>query len=432
MIPKILWPTSNLTPHPFGGAKGMRPLSLTFHSRIEEGISDKEKQALEILDKLVGPHEIDVMSFDGRHYPKILFEPSRSVDDCTLRIVDSNGKLLTFPTPIPAAYILKDRVISLMSWYSSDREQEFLLNRDDLLEADAHYALCRDIFVTTSMFLIENREKLEELNIRTPSEALKIVGLYIRTSNEHEWISEVRGNVYFHMDNQRFYWFLARAKLPNYWRFATGLGQYLDRESLSPLLLSVHRRCEKAFRARDEIAKLFYSLGTRDSDSRLAYHFDYLALLLAGALDAMAEMINLLYELGIKGFGCSLNPKRDGFMKALQKKSEALPLFNYLSDHHTASFLNMLYQLRNKIHTVSLDSNIIVPENDVEEVIDALYSYDPENHLGISKQKVQASTNGGSLIPSYDITIDRYNLAYQLVEDGLKLIDKIMNLLILA
>jgi hypothetical protein len=186
MIPKIVWPTHDFDPNPFGGAKGIRPLAITFQSRVEGGISEKEQRALEILDELVVQHEINVMSFNGRYYPRIFFVPSKSSDEINLEIIESDRDLKYFCGSVPASYMSRDSVISLMGRYSSGREQEFIIARDDLLEARAHQALNRDIFVTTSQFLVKNRENLEELNIRTPSEALKIVGLYIsRTYARH-------------------------------------------------------------------------------------------------------------------------------------------------------------------------------------------------------------------------------------------------------
>ena len=427
MISKIVWPIHDFDPNPFGGAKGIRSLSLTFQSRVEDGISEKENRALEILHELVVLHEINVAYFDRSHYPQILFVPSKLVDDCTVKIVDNSGKLLFLETPIPAAFMIKRLVMEFMGLYNSGREQEFLVNRDDLLEAEAHHALCRDIFVTTSKFLIANRESLEELNIRTPTEALKIVGLHIRVKNEYEWISEVRGIAFFITSNQKFYWFLARAKLSNYWLFAASLNQYSERESLSDLGLSVHDRCEKALWARDEIAKLFYRLEIRNSDSRPAYHFDYLTLLLAGAFDSLALIINSVYILGLDSVDCSFNRKK--FKEKVQKDTRTRGLAIFLSDIKVASFIGVLHKLRNKIHSISLKDEITVPETDTVEIVYDLYSYDTESHFGITKQRVDVLKNDGSLIPSYKIKIDKYTLAYQLIEESFRLIDIILELI---
>jgi len=429
MIPKILWPTFFSEPHPFGGPKGMRPLSLTFQSRIDEGITDKEKQALGILGELIEHHQIDVMSFDGNYYPKILFDPSERTNKTHLKIIGDDGKQLMWNGGVANGWISRNILIDLLGWYSEDREREFEIAKNDLLEARAHHALNRDIFITTSKFLLENRAKLEELNIRTPIEALRILGLYIRTKNESEWVAKVKGGTPILIGSCTFYAYLVHIKLPDYLRFATNLNQ-VPNKIMFTLILSIRDKSEKVLRARDEIAKLFYMLETNETDLKQGYHFDYLTLLLTGILDTLALVVNEIYKLFPKKEDqnkCSFNNKE--FRKKIRNNAQIITLDNFLNTVWVTEFIKILHKLRNKIHSISLASNTSVPLDDVDDVVDDLYNFDCESHMGITMERVSVVSKDGSSIPSFSIKIDKYSLALMLAEKSFYLTNAIMDLI---
>jgi hypothetical protein len=168
--------------------------------------------------------------------------------------------------------------------------------------------------------------------------------------------------------------------------------------------------------------------GEYGSSDKRKYHFDYLTLLLTGALDALALVLNRLYELQLDPIECSLSPSREKFNKKLKAKTNASSIVQLIADVQTKSFLNILYRLRNRIHSISLDESMSVPQDNVDELLDWIYDFDLNDHCGMSKQKVIAYINNNPPVPHYDIKIDKYLLASRLLTEAFRLIDRVMNL----
>jgi hypothetical protein len=167
LIRKIIWPHTFEKGNPFGGKEGVRPLSLTFHSKVYEGIPPEELSALEILYEICGANHVDIMSFDGKVYPKIVFGKLDNVESSDIRVINEDGQSVRF-TGIYPSRISEDQITWIMGTYSSSRQYEFDNAREEIIQAEAHHALLRDIFVTTSPFLLKNRDKLDESNIHSP------------------------------------------------------------------------------------------------------------------------------------------------------------------------------------------------------------------------------------------------------------------------
>jgi hypothetical protein len=342
--------------------------------------------------------------------------------------LNENGEFISFNRGIYPSRISKDQITWITGIYSSSRQNEFDNAREEIIQAEAHYALGRDIFVTSSPFLLKNREKLNESNIRSPLEALKVVGLYIRCQNEHEWISEVTGNVRFTTSNHSFFDSLVRGRIPTSWRFLRYIPQFLDNEDERYLGISVINRCSSALQAQDELARLFYMPGEYGSSDKRKYHFDYLMMLLTGALDAMALILNRVYELRLYPNSCSFSPSRAKFTDNLLTKTDTSQSFQFIVSEPTKSFLEILYMLRNRIHSISLDESISIPQTKIDVLLDKIYDFDFADHCGMTKQKVIAYINDKPPVPHYDIKIDKYLLALRLLDETIKLIDRVMDL----
>lgn len=427
MIRKIIWPNTFEKGNPFGGNDGVRSLSLTFHSKVYEEISPEELKALEILYEICNVNKIDVMSFDGKVYPKIILGEPENPEGCAITVINEEEQPLQF-TGIDPTRISKDQIIWIMGMFNSSRQYEFDNAREEIIQAEAHYALRRDIFVTTSPFLLKNRDKLAELNIRSPLEALKVVGLYMRCQNEHEWISELKDNVRFLSSNHSYFEYFTRGFLPANWRFLRYIRAFLKAKDERYLGISVLNRCSSALQARDELARLFYMPEEYGSSDKRAYHFDYLTLLLTGALDSLSLILNRLYSLDLQPNACSFSPFGEKFSKRLKTKPEALIIIRLIEDIRTKSFLKILYRLRNRIHSISLDESMSVPQDNIDELLDWIYDFDPEDHCGMSKQKVMAYINNNPPVPHYDIKIDKYLLSSKLLTEAFVFIDRVMDL----
>jgi hypothetical protein len=421
IVPKIIWPLTSEKGNPFGGIDGMRPLRITFHTRTLINISSSEEEALEILQGLATLDYIDAMSFGGEILPKIFIESHESGDGYTnIQTIDGSGVTLSYHLGVHKSYMDKDSVVSLMGSNNSNDEKNFLAARQELFEAEAHHALGRDILITQSQLLLNNRYKLTYLNIQTPSEALKVVGLYRRSRDKEEFVYQVKGNVKFRISRNYFYWFLARGFLPNSWKYVSGLP--FNGKEIFLLGLSVLDRCTRVLQARDEIMQLYLMPGTSSSENKKMYHFDYLTLLLTAALDSEALILKKLFHLSIKDMNCGL--RRSDFINAIERDNHTKPVADLLE--RKKEFVEILFMLRNKIHSSSIESKFNLPENYQNKLFDKMYNYEPESHWGIQKQKIKLIENGNPPIPAYDISIDIYNLTHHLLEEGLALIDDVM------
>jgi hypothetical protein len=81
--------------------------------------------------------------------------------------------------------------------------------------AAAHEALGNDLLSTTDGVLLQLRDEptLLRLNVCTPAEACRIVGLLLRTREDYPI------NHYFSVDREGFYWPLMRHRLPAMWPY---------------------------------------------------------------------------------------------------------------------------------------------------------------------------------------------------------------------
>lgn len=433
MISKINWPFSFEKGNPFGGVDGFRPIRITFHNSSFTNMAGDEKKALDILVGLSKLDEVDAMSFDGSVSPKIVINYDNGYDYDNeiendnkgfigLKVVNSEEETIRFSVGVSKSSLKPSYLKNLLGIYSYNEVEKNQAIRKEVLEAKSHGALHRDIFITSSEFLLDKKEKLDDLNIRTPKEALKIIGLYLRTKGEFEWISHIKGNTRFSTSRGIFYEYLSKGLLPNCWKYLRGLGLHKKRNDLLPLGWSAMNRFSRALQARDEIARLFYMPNNFSSEDLMGYHFDYLTLLLTAVLDVQALIINEIYNLGLRDYFCSI--RREDFKNAIEKKSSTNNLDSLLTAKE--NLINILFDLRNKIHSISLDTNFNVPETDPDELLERIYQYDQKNHWGIRKQNLTVVVNRGDPVPSVDYSVDLYNLSYCLLHETTQLINSIM------
>jgi hypothetical protein len=422
MISKIVWPRAFEKGNPFGGVDGFRPIRITFHSSSFANIANDARRALDILIGLAKLVDVDAMSFDGSVSPKIFIDHEKEDEKYIgLKIISAEGEAPRF-SGVSKSWLEPSYIADFLGIYSSNEEEKYRSICQEILEAKSHGALHRDIFVTSSAFLLKNKDKLDELNICTPTEALKITGLYLRMKDEFEWTSHIEGKARFITSRETFYEFLSRGMLPNSWMYLSNLGLHNEHEKLISLGWSVLNRYSRALQARDEIGRLFYMPKTSSSEGQMAYHFDYLTLLLAAVLDAQALIINRVYGLGLKDYDCGL--RRDKFKNAVKRNPASSNLYAILTTKE--DFINILFELRNKIHSVGLKTDFHVPETYPDELLEMMYQYDLNDHWGIQKRNVTVIINRGNPIPSIDYSVDTYNLAHELVHEATKLINSLM------
>ena len=155
------------------------------------------------------------------------------------------------------------------------------------------------------------------------------------------------------------YFVVTRLRLPGMWRFnaACLYSKGFRGDNTHELSESIRRRCARALEARDIIGQQFYCGPDYCDHDRVQYHFDYLPLLLTGALDALARVVYRVYGLS------KPNERRvafrnwegnqDRFFDALDNQG-ATDLVHLLRQQDVQDVLTVLHELRNTIHAAAL------------------------------------------------------------------------------
>lgn len=421
MIQKIIWPKIPENKNPFGGIDGYRKISLTFHSRSFTKISCEEKKALEILLRLADLEDVDALAFDDLVSHKIIIDSERTDNEyIELRISNSEGNIIKY-SGISKSWLRPEYLNEILNDFFPIEGDIFNQFNQEILEIGAHIELDRDIFVTTSPFLFHNKNRFSQANIFTPKEALKIVGLYLRMRGEFEWTSHFDERARNVTSRRVFYDYLSKGMLTNCWKYLSGLGLHHKHGSVARLGRSVLDRFSFALQARDEIGRLFFLPKSPSIDDSITYHFDYLTLLLTGALDTQALIVNEIFNLGQKSQDCGF--RRTQLLDAIAKEPDTKKLNEILIEKK--EYIDILYKLRNFVHSFSLDSEIDVPYDSPNKLLDDIIRFDTSQQLGIQKRNMNLLIESKQL-PYITYSIDKYSLACGLIKETSNLVNLIM------
>jgi hypothetical protein len=167
------------------------------------------------------------------------------------------------------------------------------------LIAEAHVSLRRDLLITQSFWIHDSRWRNggRRANPRTVIEAVKIIALLLRHRNK--LVFRTNQTSIFHpgaFSRSLYYLVLARHRTPHMWRYNSRCQQFRETadSNLATMSWSVITRCKHDIQARDSIGESFYAPHDDGSGDDTAYHFNYLTLLLVGALDAQARIAQAL------------------------------------------------------------------------------------------------------------------------------------------
>jgi hypothetical protein len=359
MISSIHWPQHHsdefLTP--FERGKGERPLRITLHGQTLHNLSKEELIALDVIKEFVQVENvISIMATDQE--PGIpYFSVSAEIND-GYRYTTYYQEIGAQPginIGVHTSQISDERISRLSGGYFPGDTEKLNRVRDDLMFAEAHRSLDRDIFVTGSQWLVAHRDQLADLNICHPSEAVKVLGLVLRSRDC--WIYQRTGKWRLVASRQEFYWKLARAKLPAMWRYFSACvhSQKFSDNNIYDLGHSILVRCTRALQARDEIGHRFYLRPSMETQDDILYHFDYLTLLLSGIFDAQAMVAKVVYDVVHSDFDTSFKAKkgeRKSFLDKLKDKDSIL--HSKIASEKNQALLLLLSALRNTIHDVAL------------------------------------------------------------------------------
>jgi hypothetical protein len=340
---------------PFDNQQIEKPLRITFHESALKGLSNSENEALAILKE-----------FAGVKSPNLL-----ALETGTAKFAEISNRLIT-DTPVQFSNLAASMVEHLGK-DSSNHEQAF----QDLIVARTHHELGQDILVTTSKWLLDNRELnfIEDTNPYLPSETVKIMGLLFRARSDFRYASIVE------LPRWLFYNRFIKHKLPAMGRYfrACFSSKVSPEDDIDILGQSISMRCVRAIQACDEIGRLFYINQNNNVRDETMYHFDYLTLLLSGALDAQARVAYRAYKINT----LEANQKSKEYSAAFHKDKYKDKIMHF--DPILAAFLKNIYftdisfiitYMRNTIHGASLttvsydnkESYAQIPESDTEKI----------------------------------------------------------------
>lgn len=281
--------------------------------------------------------------------------------------------------------------------------------RRQLALAWFHKGWDADILISTDPTMHELAAEVGYLGLQvvTPPVGARIFGLLLRY--HEQFILRTKPN--YILGRWPFYWSLARQKLPAFWRYFSACLDCPDK-TIGRTGGSILHRAARALEARDFVGHEHYGPASHDSADRSAYHFDYLLLLLTGAMDAMALVAKTAYALPVKDFEASF--RRGAFKKKLASAGGAA-ILDWLELPSNADALSVLHDLRNRIHGAGLQ--------DVQSDEGVLFEIPPD--LKPLIPKIRQLCPDTICVSEHDDYLQHYPLAIALVDRALGIMDGI-------
>jgi hypothetical protein len=419
MIPNIEISPGRNIPNPFSSPE---PIRLTLHTEALKGLTGIEAEAYDALRELSNLPDIDVLQTEPGEFPHFdVGEYSLDLQGFHLDINRSSGKL---STRVPFPY-MPDRIIERF-------DDEGAESKDNLIEqlvlacASSRF---QHIFVTASEILLEHPDDvfIKGSNPRTPLEAAKIVGLFLRSRGKYTY--SVRGKIPSSMDRWMFYWILTREHLPSMWRYFhacvdAGLAQKNLNTSDDTLEIgqSILTRAVRALQARDEIGIEFY--GLEDKGDEILYHFDYLTLLLTGIFDAQALIAYRAFVLSKPKAERDAKFQIKEFRDVLKNSPNTTKLSTIIENDYVE--LNpLLHKLRNTIHGAGLAA--YTRSHTISKIEQVLISVPNQYHSELKKaaMKFGSLEDWGLIQYRNDVSIEPYTYSCFLIKICFELINKI-------
>ncbi|OGC95063.1 MAG: hypothetical protein A2W25_04660 [candidate division Zixibacteria bacterium RBG_16_53_22] len=422
MIRRIIWPRQliNEAQSPFAKGEGSNRLKITLHSQSFSNASGDDLRAIEALRELSNLPDIKAADTENGSLPHLAIGETEANADYISVTLEDNESTTRTAIVSPKQWIKISEYLTQKS-FGYDPEVQNLFNQ--VILTRAHHELRHELFITLSPLLLKYRDNniFREINIVTPAEAIKIVGLYLRSKDNY--VIEAHGRGTDSLDRFLFYWVLARHRLPRMWRYF-GACVYADqtrRDNTVNLGGSILNRCTRALIARDQMGIQFYSYVGNESIDIIMYHFDYLTILLSGAFDAQARVAYRTYGI-TKQKERFISFRRQDFIKALDCNG-ALSLIKVLKDDKFIDLMFLLSELRNTIHGANLTTLKFL--NTVRKGI-SLVDLDDQNGRQIwEAAKRYSSPEKWGLVQDFHILLEPYTFSTMLINECFRYINSI-------
>jgi hypothetical protein len=406
---------------PFDKGQMERPLRITFHSSALKELSEFEKAALDVLREFASIESPNLLALDTEPgvlpFIEIGNQLSGDYIPVTIRYAEEQTRIagMMFLNQLPdlAAYMVNN-----LGGDSSNHNQAL----QDLMIAIANHSVCQDILITSSKWLLGNKEIafVDDANPCLPSEALKIMGLLFRVHGDFRYAGIDRCPKWL------FYKRLINHKLPSMGKYfnACLYSSTLRPDDITDITIlgqSIFQRCIRAIQAHDEIGRLFYVEQNNEIRDEAMYHFDYLTLLLSGVLDAQARVAYRAY-VGPDSDKSTVSFRNSGFVDKLDPSFVAFLKSSYFED-----ISNIISKMRNTIHGAGLTtfaynkansqkSFVQIPDIDAQKIWNTTESYDSAIKWGLQK------------FPDNTIAFEPYAFSQQLIDRTLDIVNTIASL----
>ena len=208
-----------------------------------------------------------------------------------------------------------------------------------------------DLFITERAYLFARRLPVQGVTVCKPSEALALVGLYLRSQQAFVIWRGTDGFGSLNMNEGLYFWVGTRELLPAAWRWFAACVQQsnpANDRTLLELGESLLRRVQRALEARDRFHRAFNLPQNNDTARAVLSELDSILVSLMGAVDVSARVAHVV--LGIAG-----NVRNAGWQNDQQwlprvatAESALGALFNAGTVHTHA--LTVLRLMRNTVH----------------------------------------------------------------------------------
>jgi len=415
-----------------------RPIRVTLHTSSFKTLTNRQEVALKLLRELSALDDIDLLDTSPDAPYHFTIDPLKPGEDHYDVTAFRGSEAVCYTGVSFAKQQLVTAQCVAQNWRPDDPTVAAAIQ--DVLTARAHVSLGRDLLVTESEFIFHTaaRHVATRANSRPILEAVKIIGLLLRSRNKYVFGTERQSFLEpTAFSRSLYYWVLSRHRTPNMWRYHSACAAASTRRlnELVSMAQSVLGRCRNALRATDLIGEAFYAPNNDGSGDDTTYHFDYLTLLLVGALDAQARIAHRVYRIkeppirrvNFRGGAASR------FLQAL-KTAGATELYGLLTDSRVQAVMTLLFEVRNTIHSASLGSNgfhttgrgpgwIEVDEGDLATKLwDSATTAGGAEAWGLEKLRLTFGSDGPLEQP---IRLEPFRYATQLVRECINLVDRI-------
>jgi hypothetical protein len=236
-------------------------------------------------------------------------------------------------------------------------------DRADAILTLAASEIGADILITNRPALLRTRPQgmTGSLTIVSTSEALPLIGLYLRSRGEYIVSKAPEVTVLY---NKGLFWEeAARLHVANS-REVLARSFMLDvarnTEELGALTYAALRRMARSFERRDSIWRLIDQHQDRDIAEDTLSALDSFLLFLMGAADALARMTHGILQLEVKGGPASIGWQKKDWLKAVKARAPKLAALLGQGSRESDA-IEVLRLLRNTIHAEGLDAVSLAP-----------------------------------------------------------------------